>query len=615
MCCVLQKTVFCLALLSATAGLAQSSGFLLGVSYSQWTDPTACQIGADGSGAVYVLSACYENSSIVTKVSADGTRVVWQNNLGFAAYLMAVDPGGGVYVASVAQSGQTSTFVEKLNSGTGFVWQTPFDFIVNNIAVDSTGRVFVASFAGGYVVRLNAAGTVDYTTTVTGQPTGIAVDPTGADLVVGIFGPTLAWISPDTNVTVYSTPPQIERESGVEVVVAPGGDAIVTGVDSSRNSIVERLAPGGALRFSEAVPGSIESYYSGLAVDAGGNAYVTSYGGPVLRPVKNSLAPCGTSFLSVIAPDGSILQTTYVPGGSNNPYDYETILVATSPNSIFLLVYAADPGFLPSQTSALPSDPTQPTLLLNLSQNPSARTYPLACVGSSATYGTGAIAPGEIVTLFGNGLGPEQGVQTTATMQTPYPTRESNVEVTFNGTPAPLLWVQDGQINAAVPWSLAGQASTQVCVSYNTVKTNCLTLGVTEAVPGVFMADSTYAAALNPDGTVNSAANPAQFGSTVSIFATGLGPLNPPQADGTLVGTPLPVNALPISFDIDTCFSIPCAGPPTPVAIIYGGPALAMIARMSEISFPATASNLLYLSVQPPSGQVFSNFFQVHVAQ
>ena len=585
--------------------------------YSEWSDPTACQIAADGSGALYVLSACATNlstvtatnSSIVTKVSADGTRIVWQKNLGFGALAMAVDPSGNVYVASVlSQSAQPVSIVEKLNSGTGFIWQTTLSRGLDYMAVDSTGRLFVYTGNGGYFSRLDAAGAVDYTTQLAGGPVvGIAVDPTGTYVVAGMDS-GLAWVSPDSNTTVYSTLPQLIYST---VAVAPGGDAVVYGTDSGQNWIFERIAPGGALRFSVDLPSAYPSNTS-VTVDGAGNAYVASYSGPVLHPVKNSLTPCGLNWLSVIAPDGSILQTTYIPGASNNPAANSTVFVATSPSSTFLFVLSANAGFVPSRAPALPSNPFQPALLLSLSQDPSAQTFPLACVGSSATYGIGAIAPGEIVTLFGNGLGPEQGVQTTATMQSPYPVQESNVEVTFNGVPAPLLWVQDAQINAAVPWSLAGQTSAQVCVSYNTTKTNCLTWPVAAAAPGVFMADSTYAVAFNQDGTVNSAANPAQPFSTVSIFAAGLGPITPRQADGTLVGTPLPVNILAVSLETQECFSVLCGGPAV-IATSYARPAGSMIAGMSMISFPAFGEFGMYLSVQPSSGQVFSNTFEVHV--
>ena len=43
------------------------------------------------------------------------------------------------------------------------------------------------------------------------------------------------------------------------------------------------------------------------------------------------------------------------------------------------------------------------------------------------------------------------------------------------------------------------------------------------AIPEVFGYPNGYAAALNQDGTINSQTNPAQSGSYVSIWATGIG--------------------------------------------------------------------------------------------
>jgi uncharacterized protein (TIGR03437 family) len=325
-----------------------------------------------------------------------------------------------------------------------------------------------------------------------------------------------------------------------------------------------------------------------------------------MHPVTNSVAPCGSAWLSVFAPDGALLQTTYIPGGAITVF---TALVATSPNSTVFVVDTADATFAPTQTGPFPANPAYGEILLRLSPNANAQTFPLACVGSAATYNTGPIAPGEMATLFGNGLGPQQGVRTEATVQSPFPTQAANVEVTFDGTPAPLLWVQDTQINVAVPWSLTG-ATTQVCVTYNNVRTNCLTWPVAQAAPGVFTVDGVHAAALNEDGTINSAANPAKADSIVAVFANGLGPISPPQADGSLVGLPLPVDVLPLKL------GLPCVGfgcfAPIEYDVVYGGPAPFLIVGASQVNFRAT-SNFLYLWVETPSGMALSNAFQVYV--
>jgi uncharacterized protein (TIGR03437 family) len=628
------KTFLCLSLFGANVAMAASSGLLLGLDYSEWADPNARQIASDGSGAAYILSDCTNSGatqSCVTKMSSDGQVIQWQKALGFPARVMAVDPNGAVYVTpSVAfETPSVNAFVEKLTAdGTGVAWKAPVGFSGPLLlAVDSTGRVFVAydpSPGDAVIVRLNTAGTIDYTTHVAGTLAALAVDPTGSEVVVGlreepapVISPPgcssrfcLARLTPGDGATSYSTIDRVTDGLALAVAAAPNGDAIVYGSHYSGPTVLQRIEPTGIVRFSETLSLSpIEGLV--VAVDAAGNAYVTGYDRGLMRPVRNSLAPCGSVWLGVIAPDGSSLQTTYLPGSSNTLVS--TVSVVTSPDFTFLLMFNADPAFPPTQAGPFLPNPSA-SKLLRLSPNAKAQTVPLACAGNAATYYTGPIAPGEIVTLFGTGLGPQQGIPTEATLSKPFPTQAGNVEVTFDGKPAPLLWVQDAQINVVVPWSVAGPA-TQVCVSYNSAKSNCLALPVTPAAAGVFTVDGTYVAALNQDGSINSAANPAKSGSIVSIFATGLGPISPPQADGTLVGMPLPVNELPIQLlpVLDCGIFCPLPNMPPPLDVVYSGPAPFLIGGASQINFKAT-SGLLSLVVRAPSFAAVSNYFQVYVA-
>jgi uncharacterized protein (TIGR03437 family) len=273
----------------------------------------------------------------------------------------------------------------------------------------------------------------------------------------------------------------------------------------------------------------------------------------------------------------------------------------------------AGADFAPTQTGPFP-----PSLALyRLSPNSNAQPVQLACVGNAATFSSGPVAPGEIVTLSGIGLGPQQGIPTQATFASPFPTQAGNAEVTFDGTPAPLLWVQDGQINTVVPWSVAGK-TTKICVTYNNVPTNCLTYPVAAAAPGVFMVDSYHAAALNQDGSINSATNPAPPNSIVTVYATGLGPINPQPADGALVAaTPLPVNTLPLQLGTWTGKGVGDISYVT-YGAAYDGPAPDLIAGASQINFLASdvigVLDAVQLVVQTPSGASYSNFFQIYLA-
>jgi len=266
------------------------------------------------------------------------------------------------------------------------------------------------------------------------------------------------------------------------------------------------------------------------------------------------------------------------------------------PNSTVFVATGPAPGFVPTGQGPFPEGvPPADAILVRLSLQAAAQTLPLTCVVNAATYLLWPVAPGEIVALMGSGLGPIEGVQTQATPRSPFPVQAAGVQVTFDGTPAPLLWVQDSQINAVVPWSLTPGTNTQVCVSSGGAQTNCLTWPVAQTAPGVFTVDGTHAAALNQDGSINSATNPAAPGSIVSVFATGLGPISPAQTDGTLVGFPLPSNVLQAGVVAEQFYITPF--PPShgyrfaPVPVTYAGPAPYLVAGASQVNFQVPTAN------------------------
>ena len=148
-----------------------------------------------------------------------------------------------------------------------------------------------------------------------------------------------------------------------------------------------------------------------------------------------------------------------------------------------------------------------------------------------------------------------------------------------------------------------------------------------QVAPAVFTVDGVHAAAVNQDGTINSANHPAPVGSIVAVWATGLGPIAPAQADGTLVGLPLPNNVvLPVQVQSPTplfepCHPgvgpVPCSTVPayTSFDVTYVGPAPFQVAGVSQIDFevvgyaPSWAPNdpitIDLLSTQSPGFQVY----------
>jgi uncharacterized protein (TIGR03437 family) len=104
-----------------------------------------------------------------------------------------------------------------------------------------------------------------------------------------------------------------------------------------------------------------------------------------------------------------------------------------------------------------------------------------------------------------------------------------------------MIYAVAGQISAVVPYAVVGPVNVQV--EYQGQLTSAAVLNVAKAVPAIFTSDSSgkgQAAALNEDGTPNSAANPAARGSLIVFFAAGEGQTDPAGVDGKLAAVPLP---------------------------------------------------------------------------
>ena len=71
----------------------------------------------------------------------------------------------------------------------------------------------------------------------------------------------------------------------------------------------------------------------------------------------------------------------------------------------------------------------------------------------------GLVAPGEIVSLFGVGLGPVASAQAQPDANGLIESQLAGTTVTFNGIPAPVLSTQSLQDSAAVPYALTGVKS------------------------------------------------------------------------------------------------------------------------------------------------------------
>jgi uncharacterized protein (TIGR03437 family) len=158
---------------------------------------------------------------------------------------------------------------------------------------------------------------------------------------------------------------------------------------------------------------------------------------------------------------------------------------------------------------------------------------------------TSPVAPGEIVSLFGENLGPSNGIATAFDAQTNrLPKSSANVSVTWNGIPAPLFFVRQDQVNVQVPYELSGLSEAQIVIQHNGRASSAQTIAIAHTHPGL------YPAVWNQDGSVNAANNPAALGSVVILYATGQGVTEPPSITGTAALGPYPEPVAPTQLEI-----------------------------------------------------------------
>lgn len=203
---------------------------------------------------------------------------------------------------------------------------------------------------------------------------------------------------------------------------------------------------------------------------------------------------------------------------------------------------------------------------------------------NSASYVSTVVAPGMPFVLFGqDAFGPSAIAGPTLGTNGLVPTTLGLTQVMFDGTPASLYYSLNnngiGQVAGFAPFELAGKSTTSVQVVYNGVTSPPVQLAVTDALPGLYTANSDgggQGAILNHDLTVNSDSNPESIGNLVVFYGGGGGQTSPPGRDGALagVGGPLATFAGPVQAFIDGISA----------TVQYAGPAPGLVEGVFQIN-------------------------------
>jgi uncharacterized protein (TIGR03437 family) len=473
----------------------------------------------------------------VAKLNSSGTALVYSTllpvnppALGKRGVAMAIDTAGEVYIAS------TNT--------------TTLPFPTTHGAFQSTPPAFPNG--SGVVAKLNASGSaLVYATYLAGNgltiPQGIAIDAAGDAFVTGFT-------------------------QAADFPVTPG--AFQTGYFPSAEymEFVTKLNPKGTGLVYSTFLGATLNYVSDIKVDGQGGAYVSAQGGAELS---------SGGYLSHLSADGSaLLYSTYIPTGTAmdlaldsagsafvagasgmavltpSPGAFQSGLVGVTGN-VIAAKFTSDGQFagatyayVAPSAGAGPLIGLAPSGAIVLAEGAPEMTvisiFPWLTVQNAASGAASTVAPGEIVTLHGYGLGPTTAA--VAAGQAP-PFQLGGTQVTFGGVAAPVFSAQSQQVTVQVPWEIAGQTSTEVVVTYNggppAGASASAPVVVATAAPGIF-------AVANSDGTLNSPSNPAKAGGFITIYGTGGGVTNLPGVTGGFwsITASLPTLTLPVSVTI-----------------------------------------------------------------
>jgi len=233
----------------------------------------------------------------------------------------------------------------------------------------------------------------------------------------------------------------------------------------------------------------------------------------------------------------------------------------------------------------------------------------IGAVVDSASYSQGTISPGQLITIFGLGLGPSALTLFNPNLAPPQiptalPATGPATSVSIGGVAAPILYTSGGQVSCVVPYSIPGSAA-DLIVSYNGMDSLPVSLSFAPTTPGVFTTDASgrgQGAILNynlttNDYTLNSNATPALKGGIAVLYVSGIGATNASALNATAAAS-----TLTAPTDVIT--------PTAAVSVTVGGVAASVIGAISPVY---SVPGLLQVNISIPSNSPVGAAVQVIV--
>lgn len=475
----------------------------------------------------------------------------------------AVDAAGNLYVADtnnhevrkIDTKGNITALIGNGTAGSGANQLNG----PQAVAVDAAGNVYIADTQNARIVKVTPGGSAS---TVAGNGSPGYGGDNGSATSAQIYTPTS--VAVDAKGNLYIADYQNHRIR----MVTPGG-TISTVAGTGNQGYAGDGGP---------ATSALLNYPASVAVDSGGNLYIADWGNYVIRKVlpSGTIVTIAGNHTPGFSGDGGLALQAQMSNPTNLAVDSAWNVYFTDSsarirevfNSGFISTIAGNgtPGYSGDGGAATAAQLNTPAGLAldaggniyvaDSNNNAVRKLQPLgsglniSAVANSASGQTGAIAPGELVTIFGAGMGPAAGVAGTPSASQ-YPTTLAGTTVYFNGAAAAVLYTSATQVNVIVPFELNTGSGAQVVVNYQGQISSTLTVPTAASAPGVFTLNGGAVLAVNlADNSVNDANHPALAGSSVLLYLTGAGQTNPPGTNGHVAAVPLPQPTLPVTATI-----------------------------------------------------------------
>jgi uncharacterized protein (TIGR03437 family) len=611
------------------------------------------EVAADKAGNLYIADSGNNvirkvANGVITTVAGNGT-VGYTGDNGPATsaqlnapYGVAVDSAGNLYIADSANNvirkvsgGVIATIAGNGTPGytgdngpaTGAQLSAP-----SAVALDSAGNLYIADFGNNVVRKVSASNGVIATVAGNGtygfggdngqainaelyQPEGLAVDSSGNLYIADTSNSRVRKVSTSgviTTVAGNGTPSF--AGDGAAATSAELDEPIGLALDSAGNLYIADLANN---RIREVSGGEINTIagngtpgYSGdggaaanaelnepigIALDPAGNFYIADFVNDRVRIMTSSSCTYSIGSTSLVAPASGAYFNVSIQTGASCQWAISGLpgwitvsgaFAGTGSGTVTLVVFPNTSNATLSTTVLFAGISVKVTEAAAAA----APLPPVLAVTSAASFATGAVSPGEIVTLWGTGIGPATPAYAAIDPSTgKLATTIGGVQVLFNGIAAPMVYAGATQISVVVPYEMASVASPGVWIKSAGQTSNAFQVTSAATAPGLFTQNSQGfgpGAIVNQDSSMNGPGNPAAKGSIVTVYMTGEGQTNPPGVTGSFTTATLPPPQV-------------TPAPVQPIQVTIGGQPAPNVTYAGEA--PGFAAGLMQLNVQIPS--------------